>query len=133
MQEKTVFSCVCLFMYEIRNNTLIKYHGNREVVSIPGGVETIGRCAFEGCTSIVRVVIGDHVRTINDFAFMGCTSLTSIVIPSSVTTIGEWVFDYCTSFTTVYYTGSEEDWAKISINSDNEVLLGATVVYNYQG
>lgn len=24
-------------MYEIKNHSLIKYHGNREVISIPGG------------------------------------------------------------------------------------------------
>ena len=33
-------------MYEIKNNTLIKYHGNREVISIPGGVTAIARGAL---------------------------------------------------------------------------------------
>ena len=74
-------------MYEIRNKTLIKYHGNREVISIPGNVEIIGRGAFENCTSIVKVIVGNHVRVINDLAFVGCTALESVVIAEGVDNI----------------------------------------------
>ena len=82
-------------MYEIKNKTLVKYHGNREVVSIPGDIEVIGRGAFEDCTSIVKVIIGNQVTVVNDLAFSGCTSLESVKIENGVTTIGYYAFKDC--------------------------------------
>jgi hypothetical protein len=56
--------------------------------------------AFQGCTSLTNVVIGNSVTSIGDGAFGGCTSLTSIVIPNSVTSIGDAAF-WCTSLTAI--------------------------------
>ena len=49
---------------------------------------------------------------------------SNVVIPSiynekPVTRIGDGVFDSCYSITDVYYSGREEDWNKIEIDSDN--------------
>ena len=84
-------------IYEVRNKTLVKYHGDREVVSIPGYVEEIGRGAFEDCTSIVKVIIGNNIKVVNDFAFSGCTSLETIVIGEGVANIGFRAFAGCSS------------------------------------
>ena len=75
--------------------------------------------------------IPDGVETIGYAAFYGCSSLTSVVIGASVTTIGERAFSYCESFIDVYFAGTEEEWAAISIGSGNEYLTGATIHYNY--
>ena len=61
--------------YEVRNRTLIKYNGKREAISIPGGIEVIGRGAFDGCNTVKRVTIPDSVTTVGDLAFAGCESL----------------------------------------------------------
>jgi len=68
---------------------------------IPDGVTTIGRSAFDNCTSLQSITIPDSVTTIDYFAFEGCTSLTSISIPDSVTTIGGSAFSCCTGLTSV--------------------------------
>ena len=76
-------------------------------------------------------IIPDSVTTIGYWAFDYCDSLTSVVIPDSVTTIGYWAFDDCSSLTDVYYTGSEAQWAEISIGNYNSYLTRATRHYNY--
>ena len=71
------------------------------------------------------------MKTIYEEAFDGNTIITSVIIPDSVTSIGECAFYYCPSLTDVYYTGSAEEWASISIGLDNDRLTNATIHYNY--
>ena len=99
-------------------------------VTIPDSVTTIGNYAFEDCSSLTSVTIPNSVRTIGDSAFSGCSSLTSVTIPNSVTTIEYSAFIGCSSLKDVYYSGSEEQWKKISIGSNNDYLLNATIHYN---
>lgn len=37
----------------------------------------------------------------------------------------------CSSLKDVYYTGTEEEWNNISIESGNDYLKNATIHYNY--
>ena len=122
-------------------------------VTIPNSVTTIGRESFSGCSSLTSVTLPNSVTTIKYYAFSNCTSLTSVIIPNSVTTIEESAFRFCSSLTSVeipdsvttieysafigcsslkdvYYSGSEEQWKKISIGSNNDYLLNATIHYN---
>ena len=99
-------------------------------VSLGDSVTSIGSLAFSGCSSLKSITIGDSVTSIGGSAFYGCDSLTSITIGNSVTSIGNYAFYDCTNLKTVYYRGSEEDKAKLSIGSDNSNLTGATWYYN---
>ena len=99
-------------------------------VTIGNGVTIIGEHAFSECGSLTSVTIGNSVKTIDDGAFSKCKSLTSVTIPNSVKTIGFCAFAYCSSLKDVYYSGSEEQWKKISIDSSNDELLNATIHYN---
>ncbi len=100
-------------------------------VDIPDSVTTIEDSAFYGCTSLTSVTIPNSVTTIMYYAFCDCTYLTAVAIPDSVTTIGEGSFYWCDSLTDVYYGGSEEDRAAISIGDSNSPFLNATWHYNY--
>ena len=99
-------------------------------VTIGNGVTIIGEHAFSECGSLTSVTIGNSVKTIDDGAFSKCKSLTSVTITNSVKTIGFCAFAYCSSLKDVYYSGSEEQWKKISIDSSNDELLNATIHYN---
>ena len=122
-------------------------------VTIPNSVNLIDRCAFSGCSSLTSVIIPNSVWKIMDSAFSdcssltsvtipnsveliykgafsGCSSLTSVTIPNSVRSIGKWAFASCSSLKDVYYSGSEEQWKKISIDEYNKPLTNATIHYN---
>ena len=67
---------------------------NLKTVVITSGAE-IPDYAFDGCSSLVSVVIPSGVTNIGDGAFRGCENLATIVIPDSVTNIGICVFEKC--------------------------------------
>ena len=92
-------------------------------------VTRIGDYAFSYCTGLAYIDIPDAVKYIGQSAFAGCNSLTSIVIHDSVISIGGYAFSNCTALTDVYYTGSEKEWANITISSYNEPLTKATRYY----
>lgn len=58
-------------------------------------VTSIGDFAFDGCTGLTSVTIGNGVTNIGDYAFSYCKGLTNITIPNSVTRIGSLAFYYC--------------------------------------
>ena len=104
------------------------YCDSLTIITIPDSVTSIGYKAFENCNGLTSVVIPDSVTSIGDHAFLGCSGLTSITIPDSVTSIGIGAFTWCDSLADVYYSGTESDWAGVSIGSNAE-LMSATVYY----
>ena len=99
-------------------------------VTIPDSVTNIGEHAFSGCDNLTSVTIGTGVTSIGTGAFRDCDSLTSVTIGTGVTSIGDSAFWSCNSLTDVYYRGSEEQWAAISIGRYNNPLTSATIHYN---
>ena len=74
--------------------------------------------------------VPSSVTLIDSYAFFGCSSLTNVTISNSVKTIEDHAFLRVNSLKDVYYTGSEEEWKKISICTYNEPLTNATIHYN---
>ncbi|MBR6917296.1 MAG: leucine-rich repeat protein [Clostridia bacterium] len=75
--------------------------------------------------------INGNAKIINPMAFIFYESLKTVTIPEAVRTIGSEAFSECSSLTDVYYTGSEADWNKISIEIGNDSLTDATIHYNF--
>lgn len=131
---------------------LIQYPiGNaRTSYTIPNNVTSIGDCAFLDCHNLKSVTIPDSVKNIREYAFLCCTDLKCITIPNSVKYIGEGAFGSyvltrvtisnsltyygftgCTSLKDVYYAGTQKDWNKTNISSDNSTLQNAKIHYNF--
>lgn len=93
-------------------------------LSIPRGVTSIGRSAFEG-TGITGLVIPETVTAINSRAFANCTSLTGTVfVPETVTYLAEDAFDG-TDVTVVY--GEEDITTDTDIpGSDDDIVITMT-------
>ena len=117
-------------------------------ITIPDSVTSIGKSAFYGCTELTSVTIGNRVTSICDYAFCNCTKLTSIILPDSVTSIGKSAFYDCRGLTSInipdsvtsignnafyncielkdiYYAGTEQQKANISIGNSNDLLTNA--------
>jgi hypothetical protein len=87
---------------------LSQYRDIATTVTIPDSynslpVTTIGNDAFENCSNLNSVTIGNNVKTINNSAFTGCTNLNSVTIPSKVWYVYYSAFRDCNSLTKVRF------------------------------
>ena len=70
-------------------------------VTMPNSVTSIGRYAFDKCSSLASVTMSNSLASIGEFAFQECTNLESIVIPNSVTRIDKYAFGGCSKLINV--------------------------------
>lgn len=145
-------------IYVSRNNCIIKRENAELVVGginavIPKGVKIIGAHAFYG-RDLKEIVIPDTVEEIMDGVF-AYTEIKTIVIPEGITELDKYVFNTCTeletiylprslefininafinceNLKTVYYGGSTQEWWDIDMETGNDALQNAVIMYNYK-
>ena len=88
------------------------------------------KSVFEGCTNLKEATLAGYVRGIPAYTFSSCKMLQSISLPASVERVEKDAFYNCTSLSAVFYAGTPQQWAQISIAAGNECLQNATVIYN---
>ncbi len=83
---------------------------------------SIGMHAFEKCSSIKELSLGEKLITIKDSAFFDCSNLETVKLPATVTSIGIDAFNHTYQQTNgtkeVYYLGIIDQWAAIDFAND---------------
>ena len=97
---------------------LVAYYGTNTELALPSDITKINQYAFQGCTGLTSVTIGNGVTSIDWYAFSGCTGLTSVTIGSGVTSIGLYAFAGCTGLTSITFNGTKAQWNAISKGYD---------------
>ena len=129
-------SCKSLTRISIPNSVVSvdmgAFSGSENLVeiSISNSVTSIENLTFQRCSSLTEISIPNSVTSIGGGAFQSCSSLARISIPSSVTNIGNGAFEDCAVLSDVYYSGTEDQWENISIDTGNDPLLKAKIHYN---
>ena len=121
-------------LYTKDGKTLVQYATGKADTKfvIPDGVIHVGYYALQLCNNLTSVVIPDSATDIVAYAFENCENLNSVVIGKNVKNIEWGAFQNCEKLANVYYAGSAEEWAQITIEDHyNDALLNATIHYNY--
>ena len=63
-----------------------------ERVSLPVGLQSIGKAAFFNCMHLTDLQLPEGLITIEGSAFSGCTVLKELTLPGSLKHVGEKVF-----------------------------------------
>ena len=111
-------------------NTHTYTDGKTEHTIAISGLTSIDTSAFEGCSSLTSVTIGNGITSIGNYAFEACSSLTSITIPDSVTSIGGGVFISCSSLTSISVDENNQSYKSIDGNlytKDGTTLIQYTI------
>lgn len=82
-------------------------------VNVPGTVKTVERNAFEGCSHVRSISIGDGVQTIGNRAFAGMPLMAGaeVVLPATVSTVGQDAFDN----TQITSSASGTEWKRNAV------------------
>lgn len=100
-------------------------------LTVPEDCTSIGAYAFYGCADMTSATLGEQVVSIGASGLRACTALREVYLSRNLLSIGNYAFDGCTALTDVYYEGSEEDWALVSIGTNNTLLSGATMHFHH--
>lgn len=66
--------------FALNDTILTAYYGSDEVITIPEGITQIGKRAFYGNKTIIRVNLPDSVEVINSSAFAECSNLEQVIL-----------------------------------------------------
>ena len=102
--EATFYNCNALETLVISDNATLDAsfkaaYSKSTLKTVEIGKGEIGDSAFNGCTSLANVTLGDGVTKIGTNAFIRCTQISSITIGSRVSSIGKNAFNGCTALT----------------------------------
>ncbi len=119
-------------------------YGQKQInaIQIPATVEHIGALAFANCPNLVYISVSDQNEEYCDIDGILYTSDgrelllyppmragASVTISLVTTEIAEMAFYNCAYLSHVYYTGTPEQWERISIGGKNYSLIAAAKTF----
>ena len=90
------YSCIDGVLFDKTGEQLVRYpNGKGGSYSIPDGIKTIGRFAFEGCSDLHSVDFPDSVTLIKQGAFQDCRLLGAVTLSKNLDTVENDAFRSC--------------------------------------
>ena len=103
-----------------------QYCSSLKSVNIPDSVNSIAGYAFHSCASLQSINIPDNVAEINGYTFCGCTSLSDITIPKNVTSINSTAFEECTGLSSINVAEENTEYCSVDgvlFNKEKTTLM----------
>ena len=94
---------------------------NLNNIIMPEGIKSIGTEAFYNCEFLSSLTVPDSVAIIGKYSFSDCNSITRITLGKGISLIREYAFSYCNNINEIYYSGSQEDWEKVTIEYNSSL------------
>lgn len=104
---------------------------NLEKLEIPSHVTSIGERAFSMCAHLKELKLPQGLTEIPMYCIGSLYNLEKLYIPKSVTNIGKVACTFYNTMPTIYYEGTKDDWALITIESGNVDFSELKFVYEY--
>ncbi|MBR3589200.1 MAG: leucine-rich repeat domain-containing protein [Clostridia bacterium] len=104
-------------VYESDSDGVLYNKGKTEILKYPEG------------NSKTAFAVPSGIEAIRTHAFLNSENIVSVSFPKSLETIEASAFSGCTAIKEVSFAGSEEEWKKVSIGSDNNAITGAKISY----
>ncbi len=73
----------------------LAYCAYMTAVSVPAGLEEVGKSAFEGCTALLEITLPNGTLSVGDGAFADCTLLNKVNLPNTLTSVGDGILSGC--------------------------------------
>lgn len=94
-------------MFEIQDNTLVRYHGQDAHVTVPPTVLVVESRAFSECPQLQSVTLPHTVDFVKTRAFYHCPALTDIYIGGRLTELDAHLFCGMPEQFTIHYNGPD--------------------------
>ena len=104
------------------------YSESVRTIEISEGITYIGAQAFRKLKKINSIDLPVSITEIGANAFIGCSGLKEISMHSGVKYIRKYAFGAVNLSRCIYY-GSEEEWNRIVIESNNDTILSCEKTY----
>lgn len=101
-------------------------------IQLPIGLKKICSGAFENCYDLTEISIPDTVITLESFAFEHCRALTSVKLPTGINLIPSYIFDGCSSLENIEIPNGVAEIARHSFDgceSLKTVTIPRTIIF----
>lgn len=121
---------------------LVKNSKTLKSITISASVKTIADDAFAGCTALASITVNSRNTAYKThegalytkdgktlIAYSVARESEETVILKTVTAINAYAFSESSSLSNVFYEGTKDDWKKITIGDNNDLLSDDTLVF----
>ena len=131
------YGCSALVNFEFPSTTTFigQYSFNNAAftsITVPHGVKTIERYAFQSCSNVTEIRLSPEFTRANKSAFYK-TGTKYVYIPATVSYFEQHCFGTAeggmgTNDMVFFYCGTQENFAGITFESNNQRITGATLI-----